>query len=294
MALVAGIALVGFSEVGTGQEPVLLQLRGEAGSWLEYTHRKEIRVELPSDLGGPATTVTTIRLRQEVEGVSPEALHYASTLEEIRFDVSPEPDALPDLSGLQGLRFQHSTSRSGRTVALTLPGDYGEAGPGFMEQVENWLSQLGFPPLPEEAVQVGDTWSGSMPIPAAALGLALEYDLIQKRTARLMEIRTVGVNPVAILEVETTWIPATDPTTPLGGVASLRGTATQTVRFDLRRGRFVGSTGTSELELVLTPAGSDQYIAVTAAGRQVTGLTDWGGPGAAGAPADPLGNGDSS
>ena len=68
MALVAGIALVGFPEVGTGQEPVLLQLRGEAGSWLEYTHRKEIRVELPSDLGGPATGVKINNAGGEVPG----------------------------------------------------------------------------------------------------------------------------------------------------------------------------------------------------------------------------------
>ena len=56
-------------------------------------------------------------------------------------------------------------------------------------------------------------------------------------------------------------------------MASLRGTADQTVRFDTGRGRFLGSTGVSKLELVLTPEGTAQYVSVSAEGRQITRLT---------------------
>lgn len=280
IALVAGVILAvpsfGATEAALAQEPVRLQILGDPGDWLEYTHRKEMRVELPPDLGGTATTVTSIRLRQEVDSVSADAVHYGSTLADVTFDVRPQPSDLPDLTGLQGLRFEHSTARTGRTVALKLPGTFGEAGPGLLEQVENWLSQLGFPPLPQDPVRAGDTWSESIPIPAAALGLALEYDLVQERETRLAEIREVGLNRVAVLEVQTTWIPAPLPFEAPRDVASLSGRAEQTVRFDIRRGRFLGSTGTSSLELVLAPAGTAQYVAVSAAGRQVTGLTGSG------------------
>ena len=118
-----------------------------------------------------------------------------------------------------------------------------------------------------------------MPIPAAALGLALEYDLSQERTTRLVDVRAAGLSSIAVLEVETRWTPAPEPVEPPRGITSLRGTALQTVQFDVRKGRFLGSTGTSELELVLTPAGSSQFIAVQASGRQVTGLSAAGGPG---------------
>lgn len=126
-----------------------------------------------------------------------------------------------------------------------------------------------------------------MPIPAAALGLALEYDLTQERTTRLVELETAGVSRVAVLQVETRWTPAPDPTDRPEGLASLRGTALQNVRFDIGKGRFLGSTGTSELELVLTPGGSGQFIAVSATGRQSTGVTASGRRetrGASGAP----------
>ena len=116
-----------------------------------------------------------------------------------------------------------------------------------------------------------------MPIPAAALGLALEYDLVQERTTRLADIQQTGMSRVAVLSVQTTWTPVPDPQEPSPGVASMRGTAQQTVRFDMRTGRFIGSTGTSQLELVLTPAGTGQYVAVGATGRQATGLTASGG-----------------
>ncbi len=262
-----------------GQAPVHLRLGGEPGAWIRYTHYKELAVALPADLGGPATTRTTIRLLQVVDSVSAEAVHYRSTLEEVEFDVQPEPPGLPDLSGLQGFGFRHTTSRAGRAIGLTLPGTAGEAGPGFREQLQNWLGKLGFPPLPEKPVREGDSWIETVPIPATALGLTLEYDLVQERVTRLTRVRPSGMTSIAVLDVETRWIPAPDPIEPPEGIASLRGTAQQTVRFDIGRGRFLGGTGTSSLELVLTPPGGGQYVAVSATGRQATAVTAYGKPG---------------
>jgi hypothetical protein len=248
-------------------------LGGEPGDWLRYTHRTDFLVDLPDDLGGPTSTRTTIRLLQVLDGVSPEGLSYATTLEEVSLDVRPRPEEMPDLSGIQGLQFHHTASRAGRTLGLRLAGQSSEAGPGLLEQLENWLSQLGFPPLPGRPVTVGDEWSETVGVPAMALGLSVDYDVVQTRTVRFTELRSAGHSTVAFLTVTTTWTPEADPGGTGGGVASLRGTAEQTVRFDPMRGRFIGSTGTSDLELVLTPQGKAQYVAVSARGRQVTGLT---------------------
>lgn len=277
--LTVGLVAIGGISAAFAQPSVRLELGGQHGDWLRYSHRNDLVVELPADLGGTASTRTTIRLLQVLEGVSVEALSYVTTLEEVSLDVRPPPEAIPDLSGIQGLSFHHTTSRAGRTLSLRVAGQTAEAGPELVEQLENWLGQLGFPPLPDRPVQVGEEWSEAVPVPAMALGLAVDYDVVQNRRVRLAELRSAGTSQVAFLAVTTIWEPSETPTGAGGGVASLRGTAEQTVRFDLVRGRFIGSTGTSELEIVLTPPGAGQYVAVSARGRQVTGLTAYGDEG---------------
>jgi len=278
-ALATVLVLLGGAGGAGAQQSARLELSGIPGDWLEYNHRNDLVVDLPTDLGGPATTHTTIRLRHVVESASADAITYVTTLEEVSLEVRPTPAELPDLSGIQGLQFHHEASRSGRTLSLRLAGQSSEAGPGLIEQVESWLGRLGFPLLPQGVVEVGDEWSETVPVPAMALGLAVDYDVVQTRTVRLTEVRSAGSSTVAFLAVTTTWEPSPDPSGTGGGVASLRGSAEQLVRFDTRRGRFLGSTGTSELELVLTPQGTAQYVAVSATGRQITGLTASSDPG---------------
>ncbi len=270
-AVLLGVTL---APAGLGaQETVWLELRGSAGEWMQYSHRNDLVVELPDDLGGPAVTRTTIRLLHQVDRATAETIDYRTTLEEVALDVQPPPPQMPDLAGMQGLEFSHTSDRSGRTLRLSLPGQSTEAGPGLTEQVENWLGQLGFPPLPGRVATVGESWTETVPVPAMALGLAVDYDVVQTRTVRLKEVRGTRRSPVAFLEVVTSWEPSAEPGGAGGGVVSLRGTAEQVVRFDAGRGRFLGSTGTSRLEIVLTPAGGAQYVAVNAEGRQITGLT---------------------
>jgi len=278
-ALATVLVLLGGPGDADAQQSARLELAGTRGDWLEYNHRNDLVVDLPTDLGGPASTRTTIRLRHVVESASADAIAYLTTLEEVSLEVRPTPAELPDLSGIQGLKFHHTASRAGRTLSLRLAGQSSEAGPGLIEQVESWLGRLGFPLLPEGVVEVGDEWSETVPVPAMALGLAVDYDVIQTRTVRLTEVRSAGSSTVAFLAVTTTWEPSPDPSGTGGGVASLRGSAEQLVRFDTRLGRFLGSTGTSELELVLTPEGRAQYVAVSATGRQITGLTASSDPG---------------
>ncbi|MBT8462117.1 MAG: hypothetical protein KJO44_06290 [Gemmatimonadetes bacterium] len=267
-----GLALLAHPGGTYAQQSVRLELGGAQGDWLRYSHRSDLLVHLPEDLGGPATSRTTIRLLNVVDAASIDAIAYLTTLEEVAFEVRPAPPGLPDLSGIQGLQFHHTASRAGRTLSLRFAGQSSEAGPVLLEQLENWLSQLGFPPLPAEAVSVGEEWSETRPIPALALGLAVDVDLVQTRTVRLSEVSSVGGSSVAFLSVTTLWEPSPEPSGTGGGVVSLRGSAEQMVRFDTRRGRFLGSTGTSELEMVLTPEGTAQYVAVSATGRQITGL----------------------
>ena len=272
-ALTTGLFLLAGPADTSAQQSARLEISGTQGDWLEYYHRNDLVVDLPADLGGPATTRTNIRMRHVVESASEEAIAYVTTLEEVSLEVRPTPAQLPDLSGIQGLQFRHTASRAGRTLSLRLAGQSAEAGPGLIEQMESWLGQLGFPLLPEGVVTVGDEWSETLPVPAMALGLAVDYDVVQTRTVRLTELRSTGRSAVAFLVVTTTWEPSPDPGGTGGGVASLQGSAEQVVRFDTRLGRFLGSTGTSQLEIVLTPEGTAQYVAVSATGRQITGLT---------------------
>lgn len=271
--LLTGLVLLWGPAVATGQQSARLELAGAEGDWMEYNHRNDLVVDLPADLGGRATTRTNIRIRHVVESASADTIAYVTTLEEVSLEVRPTPAQLPDLSGIQGLQFHHTASRAGRTLSLRLAGQAGEAGPGLIEQMESWLGQLGFPLLPEGVVTVGDEWSETVPVPAMALGLAVDYDVVQTRTVRLTELRSTGGSTVAFLVVTTTWAPSPDPSGTGGGVASLQGSAEQLVRFDTKLGRFLGSTGTSQLAIVLTPEGTAQYVAVSATGRQITGLT---------------------
>lgn len=270
--LLAGLVVLTCPGDAAAQQRVRLEVGGTRGDWVRYNHRADLVVDLPADVGDPTTTRTTITMRRAVESVWPDSLSYVTTLEEVSLAVRPERAELPDLSGMQGLRFRHTADRTGRTLSLRVPGQSAEAGPGLVEQLENWLSQLGFPPLPESEVTVGDVWSETLPVPAMALGLAVDYDVVQTRTVRLREMRSTGNSNVAFLEVTTTWRPSPEPGGAGGGVASLKGTAQQVVRFDATRGLFLGSTGTRELDLVLTPAGTAQYVAVSATGHQITSL----------------------
>jgi len=279
LALLAGLVLLGPAARAHGQSTVVLELGGQQGEWLRYSHRNDVVVDLPADLGGPTATRTDIRLLQLLEDVTADALLYVTTLEEVSLDVRPPPEELPDLTGIQSLQFRHAVSRDGRTLSLRIAGQEAEAGPELVEQVEAWLSQLGFPPLPGRPVRVGDEWSETVPVPAMALGLSVDFDVVRTRKVRLTELRVAGSSAVAFLQVGTTWTPSAQPSGTGGGIASLKGTAEQTVRFDTGRGRFIGSTGTSELELVLNPPGGAQYVAVGARARQVTGLTSSGSGG---------------
>ena len=262
----------------SAQETVRLALTASPGDWLRYHHRSDLVIHLPDDLGGTATTRTSITWLDLVDGVSAAGIDYVTTIERITLEAYPPPPEVPDLSGFQGLQFFRRTSRAARTLDVRLSGRTEGAGPALLEQVQAWYSQLGLPPLPEDPVREGDTWSETVPVPALVLGLAVDYDVVQERSVRLDGVRLAGRTRIAILSVSTVWESTPEPGGAGGTITSLRGTATQTVRFDLDRGRFLGSTGTSELQFVLKPEGAAQYVAVSASGRQVTRLGESGGP----------------
>lgn len=273
-----GLAVLPLRAIPTpAQETVRLALSASPGEWLRYSHRSDLRIELPADLGGEASTRTTIRWLDFVEDVSPEGIDFVTTIESITLDARPVPPELPDLSGYQGLQFRRRSSRAGRTIGVGLEGDAEVGGLALLEQVQSWLAQLGLPPLPETPVRVGDVWSESVPVPAIALGLVVDFDVVQVRTVRLDEVRVAGRSKVAFLSVETVWEPTREASGTGGEITSLRGTASQTVRFDVDRGRFLGSTGSSRLQIVLRPGRGAQYVAVSAHGRQLSGLIESGG-----------------
>jgi len=276
LSIAALAACTALAPTAAAQEKVTLRVAGAPGDWSEFEHRQRLVVDLPEDVGGPVTTRTRLRLRQEVDSVAADVIGLSSVILELAFEVDPVPDQLPEFDGLQGLAFRHATDRAGRMTWLAVPGTDDDAGSLLREQVQQWLSRLGFPTLPGEPVAVGDEWSESAVVPAAALGLAFEYDLAQDRVTRLADVRTVGRTTRAVLEVSVRWAPRPAAGAGPSALVSLRGTAEHVVRFDVGRGRFLGSTGTSSLEIVLASPGGGQYLSVPATGTHTTSLVDSG------------------
>jgi len=253
-----------------GPEPILLRLGGDPGRTLSYSHVNRLSLELPDELGGRATTRTVLRLDQEIESRGTDSIVVLSELREFQFDVDPRPEELPDLSRLQGLRFRSTATPAGRIYRIEIEGADGPVQRQFRNQVEAWLRGLGFPALPPGPARIGDSWTDSTRVPLAALlGLQAEAEAIEVRTTTLAGVEIVQGVQVAVLNVEAKW--TDDPESPARGVA-VRGASSQTVRFDVRRGVFLDSRGTSRMRVEIDAATGAPPLEIEAEGSYETRL----------------------
>lgn len=268
------LALLCFPGAASGQQAVSLALGGHPGDWAEYGHEKTLALELPAELGGSVRTRTALRIRMTVEQADSDAIAYRSRVDDLVFEVDPAPPELPDLSGLQGMEFLHRSDRSGRLLAVEIPGVDAAAVSAIRPQLENWLTQLGFPPLPPDPVDEGVVWTDSTRLSAVeVLGFVAPWDLIEIRHATLERVVTTPDGPVAVLRVRSSWRLDHLAESPVGAVRG-GGRGEQTIRFDLGRGRYLGSTGDSQLRFPVAAGRNGGSVLATAAARHRTELLE--------------------
>jgi hypothetical protein len=257
---------------GPADGPVTLRLGGAPGRVLPYEHVKRLSLQLPDQLGGRATTRTVLRLDQEIESRGPDSIVVVSELREFRFDVDPRPEELPDLSRLEGFRFRSTATPSGRIYRIEIEGASGPVEKQFRDQVETWLRELGFPALLPGPARVGDSWTDTTRVPLAALlGLQGEGEAVEVRTTTLARIEGERGVPTARLAVETRWTDAGESPAP---EVRIRGSSSQTVRFDIREGVFVDSRGTSRIRVQIASASGSPPLEIEAEGSYETRLVE--------------------
>lgn len=233
-------------------------------------------MNLPAELGGAVQTRVTLRIRTTVETVEPRSITYRSRLEELRFDVDPTPPGLPDLSGLEGNEFRHRSDRSGRLLAVEVPGVETDVASALRSQVENWLTQLGFPPLPTAPVLEGQTWTDSTRLSALeVLGVQAPWQLLELRSATLEQIVATSAGGVAVLRVRSVWRLDPGVVARGNGVPDVGGEGEEIIRFDLERGRYLGSSGASDLRFPASTGPDGEVVIATATARHATVLVDF-------------------
>ena len=279
-SLVAFLLLLGAPPTGSAdlraQETaapgrVTLRLAPRSGVRSEYRHEKRLELRLPPDLGGDVETRTVLRLAQEVEETAADSVVFGAEIVEIRFEAEPAPPDLPDLGGLEGLRFRLVTTPAGRLYRVDLPGATGPVARALRDQVESWLRELGFPALPAGPVRVGDSWSDTTRVPLATLlGLRSEAEAVEVRTTTLEAIEGSAGARTARLAVRTAWSGRKGPEDAPD--LTVEGAGSQEVEFELEAGRFTRTVGTSRIQVLVFDGTGAPPRRIEAVGRQETRL----------------------
>jgi len=250
--------------------PLRLELGAEPGRTLRYRHEKRQRVRLPEGMGGEVSTRTFLRLDQRVEELGTDSVVISSEIREFRFDVDPNPDQLPDLSRLEGLRFRSTSTLAGRIYRIEVEGASGPIAKPLRDQVEVWLRELGFPALPPGQVRLGESWTDTARVPLSTLlGLEGDADAVEIRTATLSSVDRTAAGTIARIDVATRWTDSGEGPSP---EVSVRGSSSQAVKFDLDRRLFRESRGTSRIRVEITSGSGASPIQIEAEGSYETRL----------------------
>lgn len=248
-----------------------LRLAPLPGARSEFVHEKRLDLRLPPDLGGEVATRTVLRLAQEVEETAADSVVFGARIVEIRFEAEPAPADIPDLSGLEGLRFRLVTTPAGRLYRVDVPGATGPVARALRDQVESWLRELGFPALPPGPVRVGDSWADTTRVPLASLlGLRSETEAREVRTTTLEAIEGVPGERTARLAVRTVWSGRQGPEDAPDLV--VEGEGSQVVELEVEAGRFARARGASRIEVLVFDGTGAPPRRIEAVGRQETRL----------------------
>jgi hypothetical protein len=136
--------------------------------------------------------------------------------------------------------------------------------------VETWLRELGFPALPPGPVRIGQSWTDSARVPLSSL-LGLQGEAIEVRTTTLEAVQQTPRESIARFSVETTWADAGEGPVP---DAHVQGASTQTVLFDIRKGVFLNSRGTSRILVEVGSGTGAPPLTIEAEGSYETRLLE--------------------
>ena len=274
-AVLPGIVAIPTAAPGQTPDPVVLRLGGEPGRTARYRHEKQLSLHLPEELGGEASTRTLLRLDQTVEQSTRDSVVVSSEIREFQFEVVPAPEQLPDLEGLEGMRFRSTTTPSGRIYRIEVEGAGDQVGKPLRDQIESWLRELGFPALPVGPTRPGDSWKDTTRVPLSALlGLQGTAEAVEVRTTTLRAVDETPHGPTALLDVRTEWTSAGEGPSP---DVTVRGSSRQSVRFAMESGWFIDSSGTSFIRVEISSGAGTEPLRIDAEGSYETQLLEGDG-----------------
>lgn len=282
LALFPLLAALAADGVRAAPQEVRLELRAEEGETATYRYETEAAVTPPPGMGGATNVNTTMVLRRTVETVTPDSLRYRAEIRDFQLDVSSQSQqAQGQLESMAqqarenavGSSFWLTVTPSGEMIRIRQQGGTTVQGSG----IEQSLRQLSFARLPEGAVAVGDSWSGTDSVDASSYGAPIQGTVITETRTTLERIDRSGDVPVAVLQSESTFTLDADSAGGRGITGEMDGSSAQTLRFDLQAGRFLSAEGNQDIVFNLSmPGGQGGSMSVQTAIRHSSRLVEDG------------------
>ncbi len=252
----------------SGAQQITLRLDATPGQTHSYRFVQDLDFRMPPEFGGDQQLRSFLLLDQTADRLSGDTIHYRNVVRDISVDMEGSAGAGDlDFSQFEGQTFTSSVTRRGEVVALEM----GE-GVGVSDQVEHALRQMGFPLLPEAPVRVGQSWTDTTRVDAAAMAVPAEGEIVSISRTTLQGLGRQGGSQVAELRVETTFAFEPGARALPGMRVEMTGNRTDDVRFDVTAGRFLDAIGEQDFVLNMTMPGASGTFAIQGTARSQASL----------------------
>lgn len=244
--------------------PVRLRLDDTEGRTSTWVVRSRADISPPPEMGAQTTAETTLRIRRSVESVSGDTLRVAVGIDS--FDLDLQSDDEQVRSQLRQMEKQGRENMLGETfrVSVTRRGEIVEtggvdAGASGARQINRTVRNLTFATLPEEPVSAGASWSDTLRTDASSFGVPVDGEVVTETTSTLARISRRDGRRVAEIDVEGTFRFEQDTTAQAAMSIEMSGSSAQTIRFDVDRGLFLGSSGAEDFTVNLSVPGQGSF-----------------------------------
>lgn len=245
--------------------PVRLRLddtEGRSSTWLV---RSRADVSPPPGMGAETTAERTMRIRRTVESVSGDTLRVAVRVDSFDVDLASDDEQVQ--SQLRQMEKQGRETVPGQTlrVSVNRRGEIVEAGgvgdgASGARQIDRALRSLLFATLPEDPVSAGASWSDTLRTDASSFGVPVDGEVVTETTSTLARISRRDGRRVAEIDVEGSFRFEQDTTAQAAMSIEMSGSAAQTIRFDVDRGLFLGSSGAEDFTVNLSVPGQGSLV----------------------------------